>query len=219
MFAMDEKTWPNMTKKISGYMNGTTYEAMYKPSRDIAGNHMVEVTYGFAAGMDPARALVFLLQLRGDQDISRDFLQRQLPMDIDVEELQQQIDTEQFNDAIKQGLFGMLSSIGILVQQGMDPYDVISKVATVMSQRDRGVSLVDSVQEAFKPAPAPQTLAEAEAEQPGAPGARAAGGPASAPGQAEMGPGGRPDLQQLLAGLTAGGAPTASASVRRAIPA
>lgn len=216
MFRMDEKAWPEMTKKISGSMNGTTYEALYKPSRDIAGNHAVEVTYGFAAGMDPARALVFLLQLRGDQDISRDFLQRQLPMDIDVEELQQQIDTEQFNDALKQAMFGMLGNLPVMAQQGMDPYEIISKVATVMQQRDKGVPLVDSMAKAFEPKPQPQTLGEAEAAQqpPGGP-----GGMPAAPGQAEMGPGGRPDLQQLLAGLSAGGGVNASASVRRQIPA
>ena len=88
----------------------------------LFGNHQVQVSHGFASGLNPNQALVFLLQLRGDQQVSRDFVQRQLPMDIDITQMQAQIDIEQVEDALKQGVFGLLSSAGIMVQQGMEKY-------------------------------------------------------------------------------------------------
>jgi len=60
-FEMDEKLWPNERKEIRGTSNGTPFEESYTPSKDIQGSHQVDVSYGFAAGMDPNRALVFLL--------------------------------------------------------------------------------------------------------------------------------------------------------------
>lgn len=60
-FELDEKLWPNTVKQIRGTANGTPFEETYRPRKDIAGNHQVDVTFGFAAGMDPNRALVFLL--------------------------------------------------------------------------------------------------------------------------------------------------------------
>jgi hypothetical protein len=115
-FEMDEKFWPNERKTITGIANGTPFEESYVPSRDISGSYTVDVTYGFAAGMDPNRALVFLLQLRGDQLVPRDFVQRQLPMDVDVVQLQQQVDIEIVQDALKQGMGAMMASVGILAQ-------------------------------------------------------------------------------------------------------
>jgi hypothetical protein len=113
---MDELYWPEERKTIRGVANGAHYEETYTPSKDIAGNHTVDVSYGYAAGMDPNRALVFLLQLRGDKLVPRDFVQRQLPMDVDVVQLQQQVDAEETTDALKQGVFSMLASMGILAQ-------------------------------------------------------------------------------------------------------
>jgi hypothetical protein len=43
--------------------------------------------------------------------------------------------------------------------------------------------------------------------------------PTVVPGQAGMGPGGRPAMQQLLAGLSSRGTPNLAASVARMIPA
>lgn len=128
-FEMDEKFWPEVAKTIRGTANGTPFEQTYKPSRDIKGDHTIEVTYGFAAGLDPNRALVFLLQLRGDGAIPRSMVQREIPMDVDVEQMQREIDIEQVDDALKQGLFAMLQSIGILAQQGQDPTMLIQKAA------------------------------------------------------------------------------------------
>jgi hypothetical protein len=213
-------------------VNGTPFSENYQPARDIAGNYRVSVSYGFASGMNPNQALVFLLQLRGDQDISRDFLQRQLPMDIDVNAMQSQIDNEQVTDALKQGVFSMLSSAGIMAQQGMDPTDIMRKAAAMIDMREKGIPMHEAILKAFEPVVQKTPAAEA-AGAPAPPGAPGGGGPGvpfgmnpgtglpggTAPGQGEMGPGGKPDLQTLLAGLTAGGRANLSSSVKRSVPA
>ena len=227
-FEMDEKFWPSAKKTVSGVINGTPFQESYTPGKDIRGDYRVSVTYGFASGMNPNQALVFLLQLRGDQLVSRDFVQRQLPMDIDVSALQAQIDNEQVEDALKQGVFGMLSSIGIMSQQGMDPTQILRNAASIIALREKGVPLHDAILTTFQaPPPAPSPAG-------GGPGAPAGEGPAGAlqgqnpttgapmgvaPGQAGMGAGGKPDLQSLLAGLSSSGQPNLSASVKRSVPA
>jgi hypothetical protein len=227
-FEMDEKFWPDTKKTISGTIQGTPFEETYTPAKDIKGNYSVSVSYGFASGMNPNQALVFLLQLRGDQLVSRDFVQRQLPQEIDVTQMQAEVDKEQVTDALKQGIFAMLSSAGIMAQQGMDPTMVLAQAASIIEMREKGIPMHEAVLKAFQPEPAPTSAAA----PPGAPGAEeggagvpfgmnpTTGAPGGiAPGQAEMGPGGKPDLMSMLAGLTAGGRPTMSTSVKRSVPA
>lgn len=229
-FEMDQKFWPNLEKSIQGMANGTPFNEKYTPQRDINGDYTVNVSYGFAAGMNPNQALIFLLQLRGDQDISRDFLQRQLPMDIDVNAMQAQIDNEQVTDALKQGVFSMLASAGIMAQQGMDPTQVLARAATIIEQREKGVPIHQAILKAFQPQPAPTPAAAAGGG--GAPGEGGPGGGVpfginpgtglpggTAPGQGEMGPGGKPDLMTLLSSLNANGRSNASAGVKRSVPA
>lgn len=229
-FEMDEKFWPNEAKSITGIINGTPFSDTYTPSKDINGDYRVSVSYGFASGMNPNQALVFLLQLRGDQDISRDFLQRQLPMDIDVTSMQAQIDNEQVLDALKQGLFSMLSSAGIMAQQGMDPTDVMRKAATIIEAREKGTPMHQAILDAFQAPPAQLPGQPAAPDQGGAGGPGGSGVPFGinpstglpggvAPGQAQNGPGGKPDLQTMLAGLTSAGRPALSANIRRSVPA
>lgn len=228
-FEMDEKFWPNSTKTVSGVINGTPFQQTYTPAKDIHGDFKVSVTYGFASGMNPNQALVFLLQLRGDQLVPRDFVQRQLPMDVDVTALQAQIDNEQVTDALKQGVFGMLSSIGIMAQQGMDPTQILRNAAQIIALREKGIPVHEAILDTFQSPPAPPS-----SQQAGGPGAPAGEGPAGAlqgqnpltgapfgvaPGQAELGAGGRPDMQTLLASLGANGKPNLTAGIRRAIPA
>lgn len=226
-FEMDEKYWPQARKTVTGVINGTPFQETYTPGKDIRGDYRVSVTYGFASGMNPSQALVFLLQLRGDQLVSRDFVQRQLPMDLDVTALQAQIDNEEVTDALKQGVFAMLSSSGIMAQQGMDPTQILRQAAQIISLREKGVPMHEAVLQTFETPPAPPTAAGGQGA-PGAEGPQGAlmgqnpltGSPFGvAPGQAQMGPGGRPDMQSLLAGITSGGQPNLSASVKRSVPA
>jgi hypothetical protein len=231
-FEMDEAFWPDAKKSISGVINGTPFEETYTPSKDIKGNYRVSVSYGFASGMNPNQALIFLLQLRGDQLVSRDFVQRQLPMDVDVASLQAEVDKEQTTDALKQGVFSLLSSMGIMAQQGMDPTMILMQAAKMIELRER-MPMHEAILTAFQPEPQPASPTSTGGP-PGAPGAPGEGqGPGVpfgmnpstgmpggiAPGQAQMGQGGKPDVMSLLAGLTSSGKPTASASVKRSVPA
>ena len=224
-FEMDEKLWPGEKKTVRGMVQGVPFEETYTPSRDIAGGYIADVTYGFAAGQDPARAIVALLQLRGDQLVSRDFVQRQLPMDLDVVQLQVQIDNEQMTDALKQGMMAFAQNIPAMAMQGQDPVDSLSKMAKLIEERDKGTAFHDAVLKVFKPkegAQAPQNPLDAlmGAGGQGAPGG-APQGPPGAQGEAPGGNAGMPgqqqgrDMQSLLAGLTSSGQPQMSANVRR----
>jgi hypothetical protein len=236
-FEMDEKLWPDVKKEIRGQVNGAAFKMEYTPSKDIAGDHTCDVTYGFMAGLDPNRAAVLMLQLRGDKEISRDTAQRAMPFGIDVDEEQKKIDVEEMRDAVKQGIYAYAATIPQMQQMGQDPGEGLAKIAEVISSRQKGKSIEEAILKMFPP---PEPAAPGEApQQPsnpleallggaagGAPGPPEAaggggGGPFSqvAPGQAEMGPGGRPDLQQMLAGLSSSGKPQLSSSVMRRMPA
>lgn len=212
-FEMDEKLWPNLTRTVTGVVQGTPFEETYTPSQDIAGSYTCDVSYGFAAGTDPARAIVAMLQLRGDQLLSRDFVQRQLPMELDVAELQVQIDTEQFNDALKQGVMAYMQAILPMAQQGAgDPVDALTKISKLMKEREKGTPIADAVLKVFKPKEQPGAVQDPLAALMG--GGGQPGGPAAPPG------GGAPqgqgmDVMSLLAGLTGGGEATMSARTQR----
>ena len=223
-FEMDEKLWPNEKKVVSGVVQGTPFEETYVPRKDIAGNHIADVTYGFAAGQDPARAIVALLQLRGDQLVSRDFVQRQLPMDLDVVQLQTQIDNEQFTDALKQGIMAYMQAILPMAQQGMvDPVDALTKMGKLIEEREKGTAVHDAVLKVFKP----KEQAAGAAQDPlaalmggGGPAAQAGPGGAGGapPGSTAPGGAGNPqgfDMMSLLAGLTGKGEATMSARTQR----
>lgn len=232
-FEMDQKLWPSEKKTIRGTVQGSPFEESYIPSKDIDGDYTVDVTYGFAAGQDPARAIVGLLQLRGDQLISRDFFQRQLPMNIDVVQMQQQIDNEQFSDALKQGIMGYMQAIPTMAlqSQGMfDPVPELQKVAKLMELREKGKSVADAVLEVFKPKEQP---AAAQAQNPleaalgGGQGPGGPGGPPGAGGAAganmagvtpQAGESQGRDLMSLLAGLNSKGQATMAAQSRRQQP-
>jgi len=218
-FEMDEKLWPNEQKIVTGVVQGTPFEENYVPRKDINGSYMTDVTYGFAAGQDPARAIVALLQLRGDQLVSRDFVQRQLPMDLDVVQLQTQIDNEQFTDALKQGIMGYMQSILPMAQQGqIDPVDALQKMGKLIEEREKGTSVHDAVLKVFKPKP--QAAAQAADPLAALMGAAGGGQPGQAPPGGSTAPGGagQPqgfDMMSLLAGLTGKGEATMSARTQR----
>lgn len=222
-FEMDEKFWPTEKKVVSGVVQGTPFEETYTPARDIKGSYTTDVTYGFAAGQDPARAIVALLQLRGDQLVSRDFVQRQLPMDLDVVQLQTQIDNEQFTDSLKQGIMAYMQAILPMAQQGMvDPVDALTKTAKLIEEREKGTPVHDAVLKVFKPKEQPSQAQDPLAALMGGGGPAAApgGGGAAPPGAA---PGGQQqpqgiDMMSLLAGLTGKGEATMSARTQRQAP-
>lgn len=234
---VDETLYANVEKSVRGNADGTPYEIKYRPARDIKGDYTVDVQYGLMAGLDPNRALVFGLQARGDKLISRDFLRRQMPFALDASEEESKVDIEEMRDALKQAVAGYAQAIPVLAQNGQDPGEILARLSEIILGRQRGRSIESVVAEAF--APEEQPLAPGEApggaaetlmgapgeEQPGAGGGLEGINEATgllrgvAPGQAGMAPGGRPDLQMLMASLTGRGEPNLTAGVSRRIPA
>lgn len=224
-FEMDEKFWPDAEREVRGEVQGAPFSISYKPSRDIRGDYTCDVTYGLAAGMDPNRWLVFMLQLRGDRLVPREFVQRNLPMDVNVSQLMQQIDIEETRDATKQAVFGLAQAMPQLIAQGMDPSQAMQPFVQLIGRLQKGESFEKAAEAAFAPPPQPQQPQQPQlpGEQPGPGGPGGPPGlqmPQVAPGQAGMGPGGRPDLNYLLAGLSGQkGTPTLNAAVVRRQPA
>lgn len=217
-FEMDEFLWPNEKKVVSGVVQGTPFIQEYTPAIDIAKNYTVDVTYGFASGQDPARAIVALLQLRGDQLVSRDFVQRQLPMDLDVGQLQTQIDNEQMTDALKQAFMGMAQAIPQMAMQGGDPSSPVAQIAKVMELREKGVPFHEAALKVLTPPKQPEAAPGGPPGAPagpgGAPGPGGPGNPVLGPAQAQGGT----DIQRLLAGLSGNGQANMEAVTRRQSP-
>lgn len=215
-FKMDEVYWPNESKFVSGINSGSPYELTYIPSRDINGNYHCDATYGLMAGLDPNRALVFGLQARGDKLVSRDFLQRNLPWEINITEETQQIQVEEMRDAAI-GVMGALSqALPQMVMQGQDPSNILSGLATVIKGRQQGKQIEDLLEEAFAPTPpaqAPSGVVAAPGQQP-TPGAS---GPQIAPPGASSN-GQPPAMESLLAGMNQTGNPRLSAGLSRRSP-
>lgn len=235
-FETDAKVWPNTRKRVSGMVNGEPYDLSYTPSKDIGDVYTCDVSYGFAAGLSPNAAVVMLLQLRGDGLIDRDTVRRNMPFSIDAEQMQRNLDVEQTADALKQGLGGLLASLGPMAANGMDPRPYLRTAAEIIKGRRNGKDLAELFVDAFSP-DVMKGEEQGEGEQPGAEsdpetaGITAPGGqgalpgadPASGlpegitPGQAGQGPGGMPDIQSLVAGLR-NGQPQLNASVSRRLP-
>lgn len=210
-FEMDEKYWGDVTKTVTGTANGAPFTEKYTPSKDIKGDYTATVTYGMTAGMDPNRAMVFLLQARADALIDRDTVQRMLPFEVDVEQLQRRVDIEQIEDALKQGLYALLAAAPSMPPgQGVDPVTALTQAAEVIKARERGVPIHTAILDAFKPdeeAAAPADPMAALMEQMGG-GSMGGGGTMGAQG----GAGAPMDLNSLLSGLTAPATTQATAS-------
>lgn len=230
-FLMDETYWPNLAKEIRGQHNGTPFELTYKPSKDINGAYDCDVSYGFAAGLDPNRAVVLLLQLRAEKLFSRDYFARQLPFELNVTDEQTKVAVEDTREALFQAIYGYVQAIPALAQSGQDPSGPVVNVAKMVKLLQRGEQVEDVVSAVFAPQPPPGSQLG-----PGGPEGGPGGGPAGPggqpgmangggglspsgllrgvpPGQAGEAPGGRPDLKVLLAGLNPSGNPSMSSYV------
>ena len=240
-FEVDCYIFGDMKKSLRGSMNGTPFDIEYTPLKAIGNDYSIDVRYGLMAGLDPNRWLVFALQARAEKMFSRDFMRRELPVDINVEDEARKIDIEDLEESAKQALMGYAQSIPALAAQGQDVSGPIKALAKVIDDRRKGKSLADSVVEAFTPEPEPEAPAQPSPEEmmmaqmgQGSPEMAPEGMMAPegqlppglmesgsmqgvAPGQQGMAPGGRPDLMTLLAGLGASGQPNLSGSVQRRV--
>ena len=227
---VDERIFGKEEKELIGIYNGTPYNIKYKPVKDIAGDYTVDVQYGLMAGLDPNRALVFGLQARGDKLISRDFLRRQMPFSFNATQEEEKVETEELRDAMKQAIASYAQAIPALASQGQDPSDILRKLSTVISERQKGTAIEIAIQKAFQPEiPTPAAAPVAGSPMTGMPGEAPAGGAELGMGLSETGrmqgvapgqiaPGGRPDVQSLLASLGRGGEANLQATVARRIP-
>ncbi len=209
-FEVDEKLFPNTPKVIKGSEDGTPYVLKYTPARDIKGEYGVDVRYGIMSGMDPSRAIIALLQMRSDKLVSRDYVRREIPMDLNVSQEEQRVDIEEMRDALRVSVAQYAQAIPALAAQGQDPSEIVQRIAAVIQGRQKGLSLESVVEKAFAPEPVPPM----PPQMPGMPGAEQllpAAGAASAPAsqqpptpQAGMAPaaGQKPDIASLLAGIT-----------------
>lgn len=221
-FELDELYWPNLTKTVNGTANGAPFTQTYTPAKDIAGDYTVSVTYGMTAGMDPNHAIVFLLQLRADQAIDRDTMQRMLPFEVDVDQLQRRVDIEQLEDAMKQGVFALLANAPAMSMQGMDPMKTLQQAAAIIKDRENGKPFHQAVLDAFTPKPEEQAAASPQDQLMALLGGGGGGGGApSAPvgDNSQLGPAAAPDLAMVLAGLTPRGTPNLQYNVSRRLQA
>jgi len=211
-FKVDEKIFGNKVKEIRGIDDGTPYSMKYVPSKIINGDYSVDVRYGIMSGMDPNRATIALLQMRSDKLVSRDYVRRELPVEINVSQEEQKVDIEEMRDALRVAVAQYAQTIPLVAQQGQDPSQIITRIAEVIKGRQKGKQIETIVEEAF--APEPQTQAPAMAPGMMNPAAGAAPASASQPIQSQTGgmapaagspaPQGKPDIASLLASIGGG---------------
>ena len=223
-FEMDEAFFGSIEKELRGNDSGVPYSVKYTPLKDIAGDHSVDISYGFAAGLDPNRALVFLLQADGAGLVSKDYVRRNLPVDLNAVDEEKKIIVEQSRNALVQAFSALAQSIPQMVAAGQDPSPILGNHARFIELLQKGKTVEEAVGEVLAPKPAPGPGAT-----PGSgPGGESGGAPAGfeqsglpaglQPNMATEGPGGRPDLQQFFAGLTSAGNPNLGSVVSRMKP-
>jgi hypothetical protein len=205
-FKVDEKIFGNKIKEIRGIDDGTPFSMKYVPSKIINGDYSVDVRYGIMSGMDPNRATIALLQMRSDKLVSRDYVRRELPIEINVTQEEQKVDIEEMRDALRVAVAQYAQTIPLVAQQGQDPSQIITRIAEVIKGRQKGKQIETIVEEAFAPEPQPQTPAMA----PGMMNPAAGAAPASASQPIQSQPGGmapaagspaKPDIASLLASI------------------
>ena len=207
-FEIDEVVFGSMTKSIKGTDDGTPYTMKYVPSRDIKGEYGVDVRYGIMSGMDPNRAIIALLQMRSDKLVSRDYVRREIPMDLNVTQEEQRVDIEEMRDSLRVAVAQYAQAIPAMAAQGQNPEEIVKRIAGVIQGRQKGLSLESTVEKVFMPEPVPTPVAApvAPGMEQQIPAAGAATAPASQqPPQEQAGQapaaGQRPDIAQLLASI------------------
>ena len=217
-FEMDEKFWPNDEKEII-YRSSDSAALKYIPSRDIAGDHTVDVEYGFLLGLDANRALVYILQAQAAGLISVDTAGRNLPMPLNMAEESNKIQLEQLRASLIASVAALGQAIPQMAMQGQDPTEVIQKISNAIEAVKKGKPIETSLSEVFAPPP-PAPTEQAAAPLPGAvgPGGSEQGGGPQPQGALPQQKGGRPDLNLMFAGLTGAGNANLSANVSRMRP-
>jgi hypothetical protein len=160
------------------------------------------------SGMDPNRAIIALLQMRSDKLVSRDYVRREIPMELNVTQEEQRVDIEEMRDSLRVAVAQYAQTIPALAAQGQDPSQVITRIAEVIQGRQKGFQLETIIEKAFAPEPQPAAPAMSmpTAEQPAIPAVGTAPVPASQPTEQQQSgeapaAGPKPDIAQLLASI------------------
>lgn len=221
-FVVDERIFGGYEKTLEGSENGTPFAITYNASKDIAGDTSVSVRYGVMAGLDPNRALIYALQGLSVGLFSVDFVRRELPFAMDIEDEKRKVLLEKMDDAAVQALLNYSASIPQLAAQGQDPTAAIQAFAKAADDIRKGKSMTQALEDAFKPAeppkPTPEELAAQQAQDtlgsPVSPAEALSGAGAGSPmGVAPTAPQGPPDIATLMASMGANGKPNMSARV------
>ena len=215
-FEIDEKMYPE-EKTIRGVDSGSPYEITYKPSKDIKGDFSADVRYGMLAGLNPAQGLIFMLQALGGGLISKDMAMRELPFTVNVTQELEKIEIENMRQSLLGGITAMAQAIPAMATQGGNAADIVTKIAGVITARQKGIALEDAVAEVFAPEqPVPPVgAAPSPVEQPSpVPGAAPAGGLPPEAGMQMPAPQAAPDIQTILSTLSGSGKATGRVTTR-----
>jgi hypothetical protein len=150
------------------------------------------------SGMDPNRAIIALLQMRSDKLVSRDYVRREIPMELNVTQEEQRVDIEEMRDSLRVAMAQYAQAIPALAAQGQDPSQIVTRIAEVIKGRQKGKAIETIVDEVFAPE-VPEEMMGAQV-----PAAGMAPAPASQPTPEQMtgaapAAGARPDIASLLA--------------------
>jgi len=179
---VDEKIFP-FEKNVRGYNDGSPYELKYNPTKDIKGDYTVEVRYGLMAGLDPSRALIFSLQALGGDLVSKEFVMSELPWSVNVSKEQERIDIQKMRENLNRAVNAAAGAIPEMIATGQDVSVLLGKFADIIDKRRNGVSIEDSVKQAFEPetpTPAEATLPPQQAAAQPSPSGAPSGSPAGA---------------------------------------
>lgn len=207
-FELDEKLWGNTSKTVRIKDNGAPRTVTYTPSKDINGDHVVDVAYGAIAGLDPNRGLIFVLQSMAGGLISKSTGRRSLGgvLDLNIPAEERQMQLEQVDDAIAAAIAQIPLTLPQLAMSGMDPREPTLQIVQMRELLAKGKPPHEAIKEAFAP-----KEQEAAPQDPMA--------ALTAPGAAAPQPGSAESMLMMLAGQTASGSPNLSASVSRMLPA
>ena len=211
-FELDEVAYP-VEKTIRGVDSGSPYEITYNPVKDIKGDYSADVRYGMLAGLNPAQGLIFMLQALGGGLISKDMAMRELPFTVNVSQEIEKIEVENMRSSLLGGITAMAQAIPAMATQGGDPSSIISKIADVISARQKGQPLEEAVAATFAPQQQvpPAGAATPPVEQPSpAPAAAPVGGQPSPLAAARP----APDIQTILSTLSGSGKATGRVTTR-----
>jgi hypothetical protein len=199
-FEMDEVLF-DKEKNVRGTAQGTPYELKYTPSKDIKGDASIEVRYGLMAGLDPSRALIFSLQALGADLVSKDFIRRELPWNVNVSMEEQRIEIEKMRSNLAAAVTATAQAIPAMAAQGQDPSMLIQKIADVIERRRKGDTIEAAALAVFTPQPAPEQPMQEEMVPPGTQAPVETPTSPVAPGASGGAPTAPTDLASILAGL------------------